>query len=118
MNDKPLEDVTITSARVIEADGVSKRLKSDGKDERIFRTLCEDDINLHVELIPRSRFKQMIEGSSRTAFSCNFFAKRELIYCDDASIANWFEKANETATKDQEKELLVATTWVVAFDAS
>jgi len=98
---------------VIEADGVTKRLKSDGNDERIFRTLVEDDINLHVELIPRSRFKQMIEGSSRTAFSSNFFAKRELIYCDDASIRNWFEKADELATRDQEKELLVATTWAI-----
>lgn len=98
---------------VIEADGVTKRLKSDGNEERIFRTLVEDDINLHVELIPRSRFKQMVEGSSRTAFSCNFFAKRELVYCDDASIQNWFETANETATKDQEKELLVVATWAI-----
>lgn len=98
---------------VIEADGVTKRLKSDGNDEQIFRTLVEEDINLNVELIPRARFKQMIEGSSRTAFSCNFFANRELVYCDDPSIRNWFEKANETAIKDQEKELLVSTTWAI-----
>lgn len=98
---------------VIEADGVTKRLKSDGNDEQIFRTLVEDDINLHVELIPRARFKQMIEGSSRTAFSCSFFAKRELVYCDDASIRNWFDQANELSTKDQDKELLLATTWAI-----
>ena len=97
----------------IEEDGVTKRLKSDGNDERVFRTLVEDDVNLHVELIPRSRFRQMVEGSSRTAFSCNFFAERILIYCDDTSIRNWFETANETATKDQEKELLVTTTWAI-----
>ena len=98
---------------IIEADGVTKRLASDGNEERIFRTFVEDDVNIHAEVIPRSRFKQMVEGSSRTAFSCNFFAKRELVYCDDASIANWFETANTFATKDQEKERLIATTWII-----
>jgi hypothetical protein len=48
---------------VIEADGVSRRLLSDGKDERVFRILVENGINLHAEVIPRSRFKQMVEGA-------------------------------------------------------
>ncbi len=99
---------------VIEADGVTKRLKSDGQDERIFRTFTEDGINFHCEIIPRSRFKQMVEGSSRTAFSCNFISVRELVYCDDPSIEKWFDSANTVATKDQEKELLIATTWIIS----
>ena len=45
-------------------------------DERIFRILVENGINIHAEVIPRSRFKKMVEGASRTAFSCNFFAQR------------------------------------------
>ncbi len=98
---------------VIETDGVSKRLKSDGNDERIFRTFVEDGINIHAEVIPRSRFKQMVEGSSRTAFSCNFFAARKLVYCNDPSIEKWFDSANTVATKDQEKERMVATTWII-----
>lgn len=96
---------------VIEADGVSRRLRSDGKDERIFRVLVEEGINLHAEVIPRSRFKQMIEGSSRTAFSCNFFEKRSIVYCRDPSIKNWFEQANTVAVKDKERELLRFSTW-------
>ena len=48
-----------------------------------------------------------------TCFSSNFFAKRELVYCDDPSIANWFESANTVATKDQEKERMIATTWII-----
>ena len=98
---------------VIEIDGVTKRLKSDGTDERIFRTFVENGINLHAEVIPRTRFRQMVEGSSRTAFSCNFFAVRELVYCDDPSISKWFKTANKVATKDQVNERLVATTWVI-----
>jgi hypothetical protein len=98
---------------VIEADGVTKRLKSDGNDERIFRTLVEEGINVHAELIPRSRFKLMVEGSSRTAFSCNFFERRELVYCDDPSIQSWFDQANTAAVKDQQKELLATTTWAI-----
>jgi uncharacterized protein len=98
---------------VIEADGVSRRLPSDGKDERVFRILVENGINIHAEVIPRSRFKQMVEGASRTAFSCNFFAVREVVYSKDPSIESWFKKANNTATKDQERELFTFSTWTI-----
>jgi len=98
---------------IIEADGVTRRLPSDGEDERIFRILVEDGINLHAEVIPRSRFKKMVEGASRTAFSCNFFANRKIVFSRDPSIANWFEKANRLATKDQERELLAFSTWTI-----
>ena len=98
---------------IIEADGVTRRLRSDGEDERIFRILVEDGINLHAEVIPRTRFKKMVEGNSRTAFSCNFFAQRELVYCDDPSIAGWFDEANTVAVKDRERELLSFSTWTI-----
>jgi len=114
LNDEVIWRKNAIGLWIIEADGVSKRLNSDGKSERIFRTFVEDGINLHAEVIPRSRFKQMVEGSSRTAFSSNFFHKRELIYCDDASIAKWFDTANSVATKDQEKERMIATTWIIS----
>ncbi len=98
---------------IIEADGVTRRLRSDGNDERIFRILVENEINIHAEVIPRNRFKQMVEGASRTAFSCNFFAERRLVYCDDPSIDNWFDQANTVAVKDQEKELLAFSSWTI-----
>ncbi len=98
---------------IIEADGVTRRLRSDGSEERIYRILVEENINIHAEVIPRTRFKQMVEGSSRTAFSCNFFAERKLVYCKDTSIENWFEQANSVATKDQERELLAFSTWTI-----
>lgn len=98
---------------IIEADGVSKRLKADGNDERIHRILVEEGVNIHAQVIPRSRFRRMVEGSSRTAFSCSFFALRQLVHCVDPSIQSWFEQANTAATKDQEKELLAVTTWAI-----
>jgi hypothetical protein len=98
---------------IIEADGVSRRLRSDGEDERVFRILVEDGIDIHAEIIPRTRFKRMVEGSSRTAFSCNFFAERRLVHSIDASIDGWFETANKVAVKDQEKELLSFSTWTM-----
>src|SRR6266487_688926 len=84
---------------IIEADGVSRRLPSDGNDERVFRILVENGINIHAEVIPRSRFKKMVEGASRTAFSCNFFALRQIVYSKDPSIESWFTKANSMAPK-------------------
>jgi hypothetical protein len=98
---------------IIEADGVSRRLPSDGKDERVFRILVENGINIHAEVIARARFKQMVEGASRTAFSCNFFAHRQIVYSKDPSIESWFKKANAIATKDQERELLAFSTWTI-----
>jgi hypothetical protein len=98
---------------IIEADGVTRRLPSDGKDERIFRILVEDGINIHAEVIPRSRFRQMVEGTSRTAFSCSFFAERKVVYSQDPSIESWFAEANTVALKDQERELLAFTTWTI-----
>jgi len=98
---------------IIEADGVSRRLPSDGNDERVFRTLVENGINIHAEVIPRSRFKKMVEGASRTAFSCNFFAERQIVYSRDPSIESWFNKANSIAIKDQERELLTFSTWTI-----
>ena len=98
---------------IIEADGVTRRFQYDGKDERIFRILVEDDINGYAEIIPRTRFKQMVEGSSRTTFSCNFFAERQIVYSSDPSIDNWFDQANSVAIKDQDRELLTFTTWTI-----
>ena len=98
---------------IIEADGVSRRLRSDGNDERVFRILVEDGINIHAEVIPRSRFKQMVEGSSRTAFSCIFFAERTVVYSKDPSIDQWFKQAITVAIKDQERELLAFSTWTI-----
>jgi hypothetical protein len=98
---------------IIEADGVSRRLPSDGKDERVFRILVENGINMHAEVIPRSRFKKMVEGASRTAFSCNFFARRQIVYSKDPSIDRWFKQADSVATKDRERELLTFSTWTI-----
>lgn len=98
---------------IIEADGVSRRLPSDGNDERVFRILVENGINIHAEVIPRSRFKKMVEGASRTAFSCNFFAKRRIVYSKDPSIDTWFRQADNVATKDRERELLTFSTWTI-----
>ena len=98
---------------IVEADGVSRRQKSDGEEHRIWRILVEQDVNLWAELIPRARFKRMVEGTSRTTFSYNFFANRSLIYCADESIRDWFEDANSMAVKDQKKEVLIMTCWVM-----
>lgn len=98
---------------LIEKDGVTKRLRADGEDPRVFRSLVEEGVNLHVELIPRSRFKRMVEGSARTAFCYSFFARRRLVYCDDPSLRKWFEDADTVARRDQERELCIVTTWLI-----
>jgi len=92
---------------------VTRRLRADGEDPRIFRTLVEEGVNLHLELIPRTRFKRMVEGSARTAFRYSFFARRKLLYSNDPALGKWFEEADTLARKDQERELCIATTWLI-----
>jgi hypothetical protein len=48
---------------LIEKDGVIKRLRADGDNPRIFRTLDEEGVNLHVELIPRIYWEDRTVGS-------------------------------------------------------
>src|ERR1041385_270038 len=98
---------------LIEKDGVTKRLRADGEDPRVFRPLVEEGVNLHAELIPRARFKRMVEGSARTAFRFSFFARRKMLYSNDPALAKWFEEADTLARKDQERELCIATTWLI-----
>ena len=52
--------------------GTVRKHGRDGYDERADRILVENGINCYAELITRSRFQQMVEGASKTAFSCNF----------------------------------------------
>ena len=59
------------------------------------------------EVIPRSRFKKMMEGASRRAFSCNFFATRQVVYSKDPSIDAWFKQADSVATKDSKEREVV-----------
>ena len=98
---------------LIEKDGVTKRLRVDGEEPRIFRTLVEEGVNVHAELIPRASFKRMVEGTARTAFRYSFFARRKLVYCSDPSLEKWFEQADTLALRDQERELCIATTWLI-----
>src|SRR5438445_13530915 len=60
---------------LIEKDGVTKRLRADGEDPRIFRSLVEEGVNLHVELIPWTRFKRMVsveDSPQRGRWALNF----------------------------------------------
>ncbi len=97
---------------IIEMDGVTRRRKFDGEEKHVYRTFIEEGILIEAELIPRMRFKQMMEGASRTAFQCNFFAKRILLYSADPSLEKWFEQANLLATKDQKIALWIAANWL------
>jgi hypothetical protein len=47
---------------LIENDGITKRLRADGEDPRIFRTLVEEGVNLHVELIPHIYWEDRTVG--------------------------------------------------------
>jgi hypothetical protein len=38
---------------------------------------------------------------------------RKLVYCEDPSLAKWFEEADTLALRDQERELCIVMTWLI-----
>lgn len=53
--------------------------------------LLEMDVNIHASLMPRSRFKKMVEGNLQSSFEHAAFAQSCLIYTHDETIQALYE---------------------------
>jgi len=90
-----------------------------GRDEKPMRhfSLVENGINIHAELVPRSKFKAVIEGSLQGTFMHSAFAMSTLIYTTDESIRELYHNAQTVGTRDRQLRLMVSgagVLWAVA----
>lgn len=71
-------------------------------------SLYADGVNTHAILIPRTEFRQIVEGSVANTFVHSFLAKGRLLYAHDESIARLYERLHVMGERDRQVQLLRA----------
>ena len=72
--------------------------------------LYADGVNVHAFLIPRAKFRQMVEGSLRNSFMHSLLAKGRLLYTHDQTIADLCAGLSGIGERDTQVQLLRAAT--------
>ncbi len=70
--------------------------------------LYAEGINVHAVLMPRTEFRQTVEGSVRNGFQHSFLAKGRLLYTHDETIAGLCEQLQVIGERDIQVQLLNA----------
>ncbi len=65
-------------------------------------------INVHAQLVPRTEFRKMVEGSIRNSFLHSYLAKGRLLYTHDETIAGLCERLHGIGERDLQVQLLNA----------
>ena len=73
-------------------------------------SLYADGVNVHAMLLPRTDFRQAVEGSVRNSFMHSFLAKGRLLYTHDETIAALFDSLREMGERDRGVALFRAAT--------
>jgi hypothetical protein len=71
-------------------------------------SLYADAVNTHAILIPRTEFRQIVEGAVANTFVHSFLAKGRLLYAHDESIARLCERLHVMGDRDRQLQLLNA----------
>lgn len=69
-------------------------------------TLCEEDVNIQAQRIPRSVFKRRIEGGLGGGWLDFTFSKSTLVFTKDDSVAKWYDTIDRIGTRDRAFQLL------------
>lgn len=69
-------------------------------------SLVEDNINIHVLMFSRSRFKQILEGAVQSSFFHSYFSKSTLLYTTDDSLRDYYADITRLGAADRDIALL------------
>lgn len=86
----------------------------DKKVEATDVALYADGVNVHAHLMPRTQFRQTVEGSVNNSFMHSFLAKGRLLYTHDPSIADLCTRLRDIGDRDTQVQLLCAATSALA----
>jgi hypothetical protein len=86
----------------------------DKKVEATDVALFADGVNVHAMLMPRTQFRQIVEGSVTNSFIHSFLAKGRLLYTHDPSIADLCTRLSDIGDRDTQVQLLGAATFALA----
>ncbi len=70
--------------------------------------LYADGINVHAFLIPRARFRQVVDGAVRNSFMHSLLAKGRLLYTHDPTVADLCATLTGLGERDTRMQLLQA----------
>jgi Polymerase beta, Nucleotidyltransferase len=73
-------------------------------------SLNADDVNVHAWLIPRTRFRMIVEGAIQQSFMHTLLAKGRLLYTHDDTIADLCARLREIGDRDTQVQVLRAAT--------
>jgi uncharacterized protein len=82
----------------------------DRKVEAASLSLYAGGVNVHAFLMPRTEFRQMMEGAVRNSFMHSLLAKGRLLYTHDPTIADLCARLHEIGERDTQVQLLAAGT--------
>jgi uncharacterized protein len=72
--------------------------------------LYADGVNVHAFLMPRTSFRQTVEGSTHNSFMHSFLAKGRLLYSHDPTIESLCGRLHTIGSRDATIQLLRAAT--------
>jgi predicted nucleotidyltransferase len=76
--------------------------------------LYADGLNVHALLMPRTKFRETVEGAVSNSFMHSFLAKGRLLYTHDPSIAQLCSHLSAIGDRDTQFQLLNAGTGALA----
>jgi uncharacterized protein len=85
----------------------------DKKIESSHVSLYANGINVHGFLIPRSKFRQTVEGALHNSFIHSLLAKGRLLYAHDETIADLCSRLSDIGERDTRIQVLNAATSVL-----
>ena len=82
----------------------------DRKIEKSALNLYADGLNVHAFLLPRTAFRQAVEGSTANSFMHSLLAKGRLLYTHDDTITGLCARLHAIGDRDTQVQLLSAAT--------
>jgi uncharacterized protein len=70
--------------------------------------LVENGVNIHASVLPRSRFKQLTEGSLQGSFWHSYFSLSTLLYTSDETIRAYYQNVGSVGAHDRQMEMMRA----------
>lgn len=75
--------------------------------------MVENGVNIHATLMPRSKFKALLEGALHGSFTHSWFSKSTLLFSHDDTIRDYYENIGHVGARDREWQLLKAGIGVI-----
>jgi hypothetical protein len=79
------------------------------------KTLCENEINIHAQLVPRAAFRKRIEGDLTGGWLDFSFSKSTLLFTKDESIRKWYENIEHIGKRDKCIQLMRNASFVMPY---